>query len=458
MSKQSWPLVRLGDFVSIKHGYPFKSEYMSHDQPEKPIVVGIGNFEYTGGFRFSTTKIKTYRGAFPSEFILKPNDILLVMTCQTSGGEILGIPGRIPDDGKVYLHNQRMGKVIIINKKKVSYDYLYWLFLLHDFNRYLAATASGAKILHTAPERIEAFKFYLPPLSIQHQIANILSAYNDLIENNTRRIAILEEMAGMLYEEWFVKFRFPGHEQVKMLESEMGLVPEGWKEVKLRDVADINLSSLQNSSDLEEIRYIDIASVSAGQINAIETIPFQLAPGRARRIVKHGDTIWSTVRPNRKSYSMILYPPENLIVSTGFAVIRARTIPYTYLYLATTTDFFTNYLVSRATGSAYPAVNTKDFQAATLLLPPLDLLKKFHMQIESNFLQKQILLNKNTNLRRTRDLLLPKLVTGEIDVSSWVGGSEIVEEVTTSVVDGVREIKIDEPIDMDATQQQMLWD
>ena len=73
-----------------------------------------------------------------------------------------------------------------------------------------------------------------PPLLLQHKIASILSAYDDLIENNTRRIKILEEMAQIIYNEWFVKFRFPGHENVKMVESELGMIPEGWEVKKLR--------------------------------------------------------------------------------------------------------------------------------------------------------------------------------------------------------------------------------
>jgi type I restriction enzyme S subunit len=83
------------------------------------------------------------------------------------------------------------------------------------------------------------FEINLPPLPIQRTIASILSAYDDLIENNTRRIAILEEMAQMLYQEWFVKFHFPGHEQVKMVESELGMIPEGWRVVSFFDIAEV---------------------------------------------------------------------------------------------------------------------------------------------------------------------------------------------------------------------------
>src|ERR1700761_6819012 len=102
-----WIPVRLGNLVTILHGWPFKSDLYSEHLTGRPLVVSIGNFDYSGGFRFEATTQKEYRGDYPAEFNLQPGDMLLVMTCQTPGGEILGLPGRIPDDGKKYLHNQR---------------------------------------------------------------------------------------------------------------------------------------------------------------------------------------------------------------------------------------------------------------------------------------------------------------------------------------------------------------
>ena len=256
-----------------------------------------------------------------------------------------------------------------------------------------------------------------PTLHTQRKIAAILGAYDDLIENNTRRIRILEEMAQALYREWFVKFRFPGHENVKMVESELGLVPEGWEVKRLEDIANINASSIKKGNEPEKIRYIDIASVSTGKIDKIEPLVFADAPSRARRMVKHGDIIWSTVRPNRKSYSIILSPPPNLIVSTGFAVITAKYVPYTYLYHALTTDDFVGYLTNHATGAAYPAVNSEDFKNALVILPTKSLLELFHTIVIDLFDHKQNMHQKNANLRRTRDLLLPKLISGELDVN-----------------------------------------
>lgn len=201
-----------------------------------------------------------------------------------------------------------------------------------------------------------------------------------------------------------------------MEESELGPKPEGWDFVKLSSVAKVNESNIKKGHAPWEINYIDISSVSTGKIENIQQIEFSDAPSRARRIVKHGDIIWSTVRPNRRSYSIVLNPRPNLVVSTGFVVISAKHVPYTYLYHALTTDEFADYLTNNATGSAYPAVNASDFKNALVLYPPQELLEKLHTIISDIFDQKQNLLRKNDVLRRTRDLLIPKLISGQIDV------------------------------------------
>jgi type I restriction enzyme S subunit len=164
------------------------------------------------------------------------------------------------------------------------------------------------------------------------------------------------------------------------------------------------------------VNYVDISSVSTGKIDVIRLLTFSEAPGRARRVVRHGDIIWSTVRPNRRSYSLILKPIPNMIVSTGFAVISGRTAPYSYLYHALTTEDFVGYLVNHARGSAYPAVVSSDFEKARILVPDANLLAAFHQLTSDMLLLKHQLHQKNRCLRSTRDLLLPKLISGQLDV------------------------------------------
>jgi type I restriction enzyme S subunit len=157
--------------------------------------------------------------------------------------------------------------------------------------------------------------------------------------------------------------------------------------------------------------------VSNGNIEKIERLSFDSAPSRARRIVHHGDIIWSTVRPNLRAYALVIDPPSDLIVSTGFAVITPSEIPFSYLYLAVTTNDFVGYLSNRTTGAAYPAVNTNDFEEARVLLPSKPLLDYFNGMVEPILLLTNSVRNMNETLGKTRDLLLPKLSSGKIDVS-----------------------------------------
>jgi len=305
---------------------------------------------------------------------------------------------------------------LVVDPLKANFRYVYYALLATREG--LIAKAQGAAQQNLNQDAIKSFEIPSPDLPTQRRIASILSAYDDLIENNTRRIAILEEMARRIYEEWFVRFRFPGHEQVKMVESELGLIPEGWKIVSLGDVSAINAKSIRPANAPDEILYIDIASVVPGAITQKQPYRFSEAPGRARRVVQNGDVIWSCVRPNRRSYALVLQPEPTLIASTGFAVLSAKSVPYSYLYFSVTTDDFVGFLTNHATGAAYPAVTASTFESAQLLMPQAEVADRFHSIAAPLLDLSETLKRKNANLRATRDLLLPKLISGELDVST----------------------------------------
>lgn len=261
------------------------------------------------------------------------------------------------------------------------------------------------------------FHIQLPPLRVQTQIVAILAAYDELVENNLRRIQVLEEMAQSVYQEWFIGFRFPGHEQVAMADSPIGRIPDAWAVCRLAEVADVNSESIRPRSAPEEIQYIDISSVSPGSVDSTSVMPLRDAPSRARRIVRNGDTIWSTVRPNRRSHALILDPPANTIASTGFAVLRPTAVPWSFLYLATSTREFSTYLANHARGAAYPAVNAEDFERALVLVPPDTLLQDFAGLVDPMLWLREVLRRQNEWLSASRDQLLPRLVSGAIDLS-----------------------------------------
>jgi type I restriction enzyme S subunit len=258
---------------------------------------------------------------------------------------------------------------------------------------------------------LKSFVIALPPSDVQARVADILSAYDDLIENNRRRMALLEEAGRQIYREWFVRLRFPGHSHTRINNG----VPVGWERTRLGSLAEVNRESLSSSFD-GEIEYIDISSVTPGNINETTRYDFREAPSRARRVVQHGDVIGSCVRPNRKSYAVIWQPAANLIASTGFAVLTPRTVPTSFLREATTTDAFVGYLENHARGAAYPAVVAGDFERAEILVPRASLLDSFNEQGEPLLAQAHTLNLQNQNLRAARNLLLPRLMSGELAV------------------------------------------
>ena len=186
----------------------------------------------------------------------------------------------------------------------------------------------GAAQDNLSQEKLLSIKFPVPEFREQQWIADILSAYDDLIENNRRRIALLEEAARMLYREWFVHLRFPGHEHVQIIDG----LPEGWERCTLGDIAETNRASYGAKELPDHINYIDISSVTKGRIVSKNAMSSADAPGRARRRAKDGDIIWSNVRPNLRAYALILQPDEADVFSTGFTTLSAIEVPFTWLY------------------------------------------------------------------------------------------------------------------------------
>ncbi len=313
-----------------------------------------------------------------------------------------------------YLLNQNA--VCVRTKEKTILDqgYLGYLTKTGRFKGFIQNRGKGAANQMRIPiGAIKDFDPSLPPLTTQRKINSILSTYDHLIENNLKRIQLLEEMARINYEDWFVRMRFPGHEDA-LINPETGL-PEDWEVKKLKQIAKVNQKSLRKGFT-GKIKYVDISSVSPGTIEGYSELNFEDAPGRARRVVTHKDIIWSCVRPNRRSHSVIWNPQENLIVSTGFAVITPVSIPTSYLLHFLTADSYVGYLTNMAGGAAYPAVKPIDFEDSDVVVPSLILLQEYDSIVLPildliDSLKKQIPL-----LKEARDILLPRLMTGMIDV------------------------------------------
>lgn len=273
-----------------------------------------------------------------------------------------------------------------------------------------------------------------PPSGVQDSIADLLGTIDRKIESNRRKCQALEALARATFKAWFVDFEpveakaagqtsFPGMPPAafaalpdRLTDSPLGQLPEGWKVGKLGEYCQINKKSVRPGQIDGEIEYIDIASVSVGRLDSVQRVPFADAPSRARRRVGHGDTIWSCVRPNRRSYLFIHSPPENRIASTGFAVLSPAILGASYLHELVTRPEFVDYLVANADGSAYPAVRPEHFATADVLIPPATIQGAF----EEITMPLRDLLAANeaesAKLAVLRDYLQPRLLSGQVRV------------------------------------------
>jgi len=301
---------------------------------------------------------------------------------------------------------------VTIDSEKADSRFVFFQLQHPDTVGWVEKHAVGATMLNLNTTILSSVPIRLPALEIQKRIADILSAYDDLIENNQKQIKLLEEAAQRLYKEWFVDLHFPGHENTKIVDG----VPEGWQWCKVRDVADINSSALPKNYKEDFIDYVDLGSVRCGHIETRTRYNLNEAPGRAKRCAKDGDIIWGMVRPNLKAYALVTNPKETDVFSTGFAVLSAKKVPYSYLYCAVTQEEFVGYLVNATNGAAYPAVKPVHFEVADILKPDDKVLEQFHSVADSIYRKKEALENQNHNLRESRDLILPKLMSGEVEV------------------------------------------
>ena len=401
-----WEKVKLGNVCEITSSKRiFYSEYVDDGVPfyrSKEIIESDEGKVIENPLYISVDKYNEIKEKFG---VPQTGDMLL-----TSVGTI-GIPYIIKKKDCFYFKDGNLTWFRDF-REGLNSKYLYYWIKSSEGTGILYNTTIGSSQKALTISALKNIKVSLPPRSVQDKIVEVVSAYDDLIENNQKQIKLLEEAAQRLYKEWFVNLRFPGHENTKIVDG----VPEGWQWCKVRDVADINSSALPKNYKGDFIDYVDLGSVRCGHIETRTRYNLNEAPGRAKRCAKDGDIIWGMVRPNLKAYALVTNPKETDVFSTGFAVLSAKKVPYSYLYCAVTQEEFVGYLVNATNGAAYPAVKPVHFEVADILKPDDKVLEQFHSVADSIYRKKEALENQNHNLRESRDLILPKLMSGEVEV------------------------------------------
>ncbi|WP_424409488.1 restriction endonuclease subunit S [Pasteurella sp. PK-2025] len=194
---------KLSDFISIKHGFAFKGEFISTEENENCLLTP-GNFAIGGGFK--SDKFKFYTGDVPSDYILNSDDLIVTMTDLSKDADTLGYSALVPNiQNKQMLHNQRIGLVIFINDE-LDKEYLYFLMRSKEYRHHVVSTATGSTVKHTSPSKILSFEFDKPTLEQQKKIAKYLLSFENKIQLNTQTNQTLEQIAQAIFKSWFVDF------------------------------------------------------------------------------------------------------------------------------------------------------------------------------------------------------------------------------------------------------------
>lgn len=394
-------ICRLGDLIKIKHGYAFKGNYISTED-NGIVLVTPGNFKIGGGFK--EEKCKFFTSVYPSDYVLKPGDLIVTMTDLSKTVDTLGYSAIVPNSKRTYLHNQRIGLINIIDSTIVDKKYLYWLMRSPKYQKTIAATSTGSTVHHTSPNRIYEYEFDLPQISVQRKIAGILSDIEEKINKNSTINNNLLEQVLTLYRNKFVDTA--NNERAicradEYFDISIGKTPPRkepqWFSTNPQDVTWVSISDMGTcglyiSSSSEQLtkQAVERHNVKVVPDNTV-LLSFKLTVGRIA--ITNGE------------------------MTTNEAIAHFKTDKkeineYLYCYLKCF-----NYQTMGSTSSIATAVNSKIIKGMPFVVPTNDELEEFHGFAAPMFAKIKANQIETDNLTALRDTLLPKLMSGKLDVS-----------------------------------------
>lgn len=401
----NWKKVKLSDIAEIVMGQSPKSKFYNTDGDGLPFFQGRAEFGdiYPDVKKWCSKPLK----------IAKKNDVL--MTVRAPVGDL-----------NIAKEECIIGRGLCALRSKLNNGrFLYYL--LKGNNSYITSFGSGAVYDAINKDSVGNLIFDILDEPIQWKISSILSAYDDLIENNLHRIQILEEMARLIYQEWFVNFRFPGYEKVKFVVSELGKIPEGSEVLQLGEV----LESIESGSrpkggiDPEER---GVPSIGAENVLGLGRYDFgkekyvseDFHESMRKGKIKSGDVLLykDGAKIGRKSMFRDGFPHEVCCINEHVFILRTNSrCNQNYLYFYLDRPDITEGIINLNANAAQPGINQAGVKSLSILLPTEDLIRLFDEKVDPIIGMLFNLAKKNQILRKKRDLLLPKLISGKLDVS-----------------------------------------
>ena len=410
--------------LSGKAGKDFNQENNKDNKIFIPFT-NIANNHYIQNNNFGTVTI------FSNELQnkIKKNDLFFLMSSE--GYEDLGKSSLLKFEIKDgYLNSFCKG--FRVKNNSINPKYLNYLLSGDTYRKLLYTQGNGFTRINLRLEKLQNLSLLIAPIikeqkAIANYLDNATNKIDTLIIKQKRLIELLKEKRQALISKAVTRGL---DDSVEMKESGvewLGEIPEHWEMKKLKFIATINDDTLsENTSNELMIKYIDIGSVITGYIKNYEEMSYSLAPSRARRIVKEGDIIVSTVRTYLKAIAPISNVYNNFIVSTGFAVIRSREkLNSNFSKYALISKNFVDLVESHSVGISYPAINSSDLIKLKIVVPPIKEQKAIANYLDQKTTQIDILISKATKaitlLQEKRTALISAVVTGKIDVRGEYG-------------------------------------
>lgn len=397
-----WEKVKLGNVTDSCLGKMLDQNKNKGDY--QPYLANV-NVRW-GEFDLEDLPLMKFEESEQERYELKYGDLVI---CE--GGE----PGRCAI-WKEQIPNMKIQKALhrVRVHDCLDYRYLFYWFLLAGKTGELNQYFTGATIKHMPGQKLKEVVIDKPPLEIQHRIADILSAYDDLIENNQKQIKLLEEAAQRLYKEWFVDLRFPGHENTKIVDG----VPEGWNWCKLEDAIQLDPKVTLTKERMKQ--FIPMSALSTSSM-VLDESQFTETTSNSGSKFQNGDTLLARITPclenGKTAYVSGLKSDEGAVGSTEYIVMRAKTINSYMVYLLARTDDFRQSAINSMSGSdGRQRVKSDKLKMLDYLHPTSELVEKFE-NVEETIFEKIYRLSKQMQqAKQARDLLLPKLMSGEVEV------------------------------------------
>ena len=400
-----WKEVRLGDVCEIKHGFAYKGKYFS-DTPTCDILVTPGNFTLSGGFKLD--KPKFYNGPVEKDYILSKGDLIVTMTDLSKNIDTLGYSALVPEvKGLTFHHNQRIGLVENIANNVDKY-FLYWIMRTPAYQSFIATHSSGTTVHHTSPKGIGNYIFKLPPLYDQRRIASILSSLDRKIELNNKINADLEEMAQAIFKNWFVDFE--PFKDGKFVDSELGMIPEGWKVVVFDNILNVTTTKTGKEGIPE------YSVTNTGIHPRDEKFTKNLSKSSAKnKLIRKGNLVFGM---SREILNWGIMKEEVGGVSSAYNVyiVDEKIVNTTYLecFIAQRMDYFAD-LIKPASREGQ-GVDKALLMKKIICIPPSEVMDVFLEKYNSIMHLTEIRNQENSRLSLLRDTLLPRLMSGELEV------------------------------------------